>query len=37
LLDEAGALETADVDAVIDRECDPEILEFLYELRETTV
>jgi hypothetical protein len=33
LLDEAVALETADVDAVIAGECDPEILEFLYELR----
>jgi len=37
LLDEAGALETVDVDAVIAREYDPEILEVLSELRETTI
>jgi hypothetical protein len=37
LLDEAGALEIADVNAVIARECDPETLEFLYELREAAL
>jgi hypothetical protein len=37
LLDEAGALEVSDVNAVIAREYDPEILELLRELREGAV
>lgn len=36
LLDEACSLDTSDVDAVIDCESDQEILEILYELRQTT-